>query len=276
MGFQTLNQPRNAVALSDAALAAIAPSIFAAEPHASRSERYLYVPTVDILNGMRRAGFMPFSVKQGKSRDENKREFTKHMIRFRHSDATADRTGLFPEVVLINSHDGSSSYRLMAGIFRAICENGLIIGDKQDEVRVQHSGKILDKVVEGSYRVIETSQKTLAVVDEWSRIQLNSTEQLAFAEAARVVRFGDSEGEVTTPIQARQLLGVRRSEDEGADLWRTFNRVQENALQGGLTARNNNGRRISSRTVNGIDADVKLNKALWVLAEALAAAKLAA
>jgi len=55
--------------------------------------------------------------------------------------------------------------------------------------------------------------------------------------------------------------------------------VQENVIRGGLTARTQptpdqrRGRRVTTREVNGIDADVRLNKALWVLADALAKGK---
>jgi len=107
--------------------------------------------------------------------------------------------------------------------------------------------------------------------------------EAAFAEAAHTVRFADSEGKVSTPITAAQLLQPRRTEDTGTDLWKTFNRVQENTIKGGLTARaqdtfDNRGRRqrgrmVSTRQVKGIDQDVKLNRALWQLAERMAELK---
>ena len=62
-----------------------APSIFAASKHASRSERYTYIPTIQVLRGLRREGFEPFMVAQSKSRILGKTEYTKHMIRMRHA-----------------------------------------------------------------------------------------------------------------------------------------------------------------------------------------------
>ena len=64
-----------------------APSIFAAGKHASRSERYTYIPTIEVLRGLRKEGFEPFMVAQSASRIEGKTEFTKHMIRMRHAGA---------------------------------------------------------------------------------------------------------------------------------------------------------------------------------------------
>jgi len=64
-----------------------------------------------------------------------------------------------------------------------------------------------------------------------------------------------------------QLLTPRRHEDSRDDLWTVFNRLQENLSKGGLDVRTATGKRTRSRSVKGIDGDVKLNRALWVMAE---------
>lgn len=46
-------------------------------------------------------------------------------------------------------------------------------------------------------------------------------------------------------------------------------RCQENLLKGGLPGRTAKGKRSHTRAVKGIDGDVKLNRALWVMAEEL-------
>ena len=45
----------------------IAPSIFAEEAHTSRSQRYTYIPTIQVLEGLRKEGFHPFFVAQSRS-----------------------------------------------------------------------------------------------------------------------------------------------------------------------------------------------------------------
>jgi len=257
-----------------------APSAFAAHPHESRSERYTYIPTVNVIEGMIKAGFQPFSASQSRSRIEGKAEFTKHMIRFRHLDLMNVNVGdVVPEVVLVNSHDGTSAYKLMGGMYRLVCSNGLMVADSTvDSVSVMHKGNIIAEVIEASNGILENTGKALKAAASWGTLQLTAGEQGAFAEAAHTVRFADSEGKVTTPITAAQLLQPRRSEDTGSDLWKTFNRVQENVIKGGLTAiqRDANGRRVrrvSTRQVKGIDQDVKLNRALWQLAERMAELK---
>jgi hypothetical protein len=59
------------------------------------------------------------------------------------------------------------------------------------------------------------------------------------------------------------------------DLWHTFNRIQENSLKG-VRTRDDRWHRVTSRAVKGIDGDVKLNRALWSLAEKFAELKRAA
>lgn len=271
--------------LDDRALRSYAPSAFATAPHESRSSRYTYIPTAEVIAGLRANGFLPFSAKQGSTRDEGRREFTKHLIRFRYQGEVPELRHVgqtFPEIVLVNSHDGSSAYQIMAGLFRLVCLNGMVVADKRfGTVRVPHKGNIVHQVIEGSYTVLEESCRALDAAGTWGGVSLSRDEQHAMAEAAHVLRFGDAEGETAeTPIRPDQLLVPRRHDGAGADLWRTFNRVQENAIRGGLTAwgrdANNRRRRVMTREVKGIDQDVRLNKALWVLGERMAQLKNAA
>jgi len=275
---------RQQVPLTIDQIARYAPSALATRPHESRSDRYTYIPTLAVIEGMMRAGFQPFSASQSRTRVEGKQEFTKHMIRFCHQDTTSALVvgDVIPEVVLVNSHDGTSAYKLIAGMYRLVCSNGLMVADSTTgSISVMHKGNIVAEVVEASNSIIENSQKSLRAAESWSHLQLTDGEQKAFAEAAHTVRFADPEGKVTTPITATQLLRPRRPDDAGADLWRTFNRVQENVIKGGLhgVQRDPNGRRlraVTTRQIKGIDQDVKLNRALWQLAERMAELKSAA
>ncbi len=270
-------------ALTEDEMFRIAPSIFATTAHESRSERFAPIPTIEVLRGLAKEGFMPVGVKQSSSRDESKREFTKHLIRLRRMDDgrqyQVDDTVC--EILLKNANDGTSAYDLMAGLFRIRCLNSLVAQTSTiDSVKVRHSGDAVAKVIEGTYRVLGEAQKTLEAPVQWSTLQLAAPERQALAEAAHVLRFADAEGEITTPIQPDQLLTPRRYDDANKrDLWHTFNIVQENVIRGGLRGvghdANNRRRRVTTRAVNGIDQDVKLNKALWVLAERMAALKAA-
>jgi hypothetical protein len=93
-------------------------------------------------------------------------------------------------------------------------------------------------------------------------VLLSDEHQNAFANAALLLRYDPEEN---VPIAAHKLNTARRSGDRGADLWHTFNRVQENIIQGGLRGVNRNGGRMSTRQVTGVSENVRLNRALWSL-----------
>ncbi len=271
--------------LSDDRLRQLAPSIFAEAAHSSRSSRYSFIPTAAVVAGMRAEGFAPVKVQVARVRDNGRVGFEKHMIRFRWLDQAMVKVGeVLPEVVMVNSHDGSTSYQLSAGLFRLVCSNGMVIPQGElDEVRIKHGGgerRIIQDVVEGSHRILAQSTIGIEAANRWSQIALNQDEQTALAVGAHHLRFADAAGVVETPIVPAQLLRPRRSDDRKDDLWTTFNRVQENVIRGGLSgvARDDQGRSrtVTTREVKGIDGNLNLNKALWKLAEHLAACKNAA
>jgi hypothetical protein len=43
--------------------------------------------------------------------------------------------------------------------------------------------------------------------------------------------------------------------------------IQESLVRGGLAGRNERGRRVTTRAVKAVDADLKINRRLWELAE---------
>lgn len=249
--------------LTNEQIASVAPSIFATEKHGSRSERYTYIPTIEVLEKLRTEGFMPFMACQARCRDDGKRAHTKHMLRLRYAGQIVNSEA--NEIILLNSHDGTSSYQMLAGTYRFVCCNGMVCGDTLNEIRVPHKGKIVDNVIDGAFRVVDDFERIDGQIDGMKALSLNDGEQLAFAHAALALKY-DPQSEIA-PVTEQQILEPRRSEDVGNDLWKTFNRVQEKMLNGGVHGRTAKGRRTTTRAVTGIDQDLKLNRALWILAE---------
>lgn len=268
---RNLNMLRDSQPLSDEQIAAVVPSIFAVEKHESRSDRYSYIPTSEVLNGLRREGFQPFMVCQSKARDEGRREFTKHMIRLRHAEQIVSSEA--QEIILINSHDGSCAYQLLAGVFRFACQNGLVYGNELADIRVPHKGDVTHRVIEGAFTVLDEFGGVTESIEHLKAVRLHDQEQRALAKAALTLRYDNPEK--PAPITESQLLHARRTADIGDDVWSTFNRVQENMLKGGLRGRNQRGI-TTTRAISSIDNSVKLNRALWVLAEEMRALRSAA
>lgn len=252
--------------LSEEEMRSVAPSIFAADAHDSRSERYTYIPTIEILNALRAEGFHPFMVAQTRVRDEAHKDHTKHMIRLRHATDIGQREA--NEVILLNSHNGSSSYQMLSGVFRFACANGMVCGNTHHDIRVPHKGDIKDQVLEGANVILESFDMISERKEMMEDTRLGREEQEVYARAALALRYDTSAGD--PPIEAGQLLRARRIDDDDDTLWSTLNRVQENMIRGGLQGKKVNGRRRSTRAVTGIDQNVALNRGLWTLAEEMA------
>lgn len=151
------NQP-----LELAQIAAACPSVLATEAHHSRSERYTYVSTMAVMEALGSEGFRPYSIMQGGSKDEEKRGFTKHLIRFRHASQPVARGDSQYEVVMLGSHDGTTSTQLFGGFFRSLCQNGTIWfnGDAM-KIKVPHVGDIVPQVIDGAYTVVKQGPQAL-------------------------------------------------------------------------------------------------------------------
>lgn len=260
--FASGNSLRSDVPLTDSQIMRVAPSIFAEGEHESRSEQYTFIPTNVILNNLRQEGFQPFMVCQTRSRIEGMREFTKHMIRLRHANQITGKEA--NEIILINSHNGASSYQMKAGVFRFVCQNGLVVGEDIADIRVKHKGDVTGNVIEGAYEVLDTFERVDESREAMQALNLSEEARHAFATAALTLRWDDNK---PAPVSPMQVLRANRNEDLSNDLWTTFNRVQENLIRGGLNGRNVKGKRTTTRAVTGMDQDVKLNRALWVLSE---------
>ena len=248
--------------LSDDQIRAVAPSIFAdARTKAARSGTA--IPTATVLQELRGEGFEPFMVTQTRVRHDDRRDYTKHMIRLRHASQINGREA--NEIILLNSHDGTSSYQMLAGMFRFVCSNGLVCGDTVANVRVPHKGDVAGHVIEGAYEVLHGFDRAQESRDAMRAITLDAGESEVFARALALKYDEDK----PAPITESQILMPRRHDDDRRDLWSVFNRTQENLTKGGLSARAANGRRQTTRPVQGIDQSVRLNRALWLLADGL-------
>ncbi|OGC95848.1 MAG: hypothetical protein A2W25_15340 [candidate division Zixibacteria bacterium RBG_16_53_22] len=274
---------QNQIVLSNDAIRKAAPSVFATEPWDQVSERYVFIPTIEVVNQLRANGFQPVRASQSKSRIEGKGEFTKHMLRFRREHDILTQLGdELPEIVLVNSHDRTSSYQLSAGVFRLACLNGMVVKSADfGSIKVQHSGNIVDNVLEGSYRIIEEVPAIMERVQAYKGIVLDDEEQRVFASAAMELRYptpldeetGEPLPNYAAPFVAANLLTVRRTVDAKRDLWTISNRVQEAFMRGGIRSLAASGRRSKTRSINSVSEELRLNKALWQLTERMAQLK---
>jgi len=271
MNTLAFTQPSHSTAFLDAlsaeSLRHRVPAIYAPCAHESRSPAYTFISTASVVDALGCAGFYPVEARQ--ARRAKSVLHARHLIRFRRRFETVALRDAVPEILFLNSHDGTSAYQLRVGLYRAVCTNGLVVSQGTFPVfRVAHRGDVVADVVQAALQISERFEVLAAAVERMERTRLDQLERLSFAAEAVALRFprGAESG-----LEPARLLVPRRLEDAGEDLWRTFNVVQENVLRGGIPRRSATHRLIRTRAISAIKEDVRLNSGLWELALARAA-----
>lgn len=254
----------------------IYPAIFAESEKETLSDKYLYIPTYKLIEGLERNGFKTVGAKQVRSKSAG-REHGKHVVYMAHDSLNSVmKVGdSKPMIALTNSHNGSSAFAIDTAFFRLVCSNGLMTPSSElNSARIVHKVGMQDDVIEACFKVVENFPKQAQLVEMMTQVKLNIDEKMLLAESAQNLAFEPETIELNKELGreiAPKLLTARRYDDRGDDLWRTFNVIQENIIKGGvrIVRENDQGRRSLARTraVNSIDRDSKLNKELMTLAQ---------
>lgn len=248
----------------------LAPAIATDHPHPWKGEGFVHLNTQHMVEAMLDNGFAIRSVSQAKGRIGNGGIHTglynQHVVRMREASSFHDVSvgDSIPEVLLINSHDGSGCFTMTAGLYRLVCSNGMVVGESFEAVKYRHRWTDPNEIVGEAQRLWER----VPALNEWRsralKRELSQKEQASFAQKAQVIRFPTA---TSMPFDPKLLLDTRRPEDKGNDLWHTFQRVQENVIRGGIAGRSATGRVTQSRSITGVGSDIEINQALWDTAD---------
>lgn len=239
----------------------LTPAVFATAPHEKMSARYAFVPTAEVVATMDRAGFCVVEARQSPSKTRAPATAA-HALRFRQRKPQVYVGEVVPEILVLNSHDGSTSYHVRTALYRAACANGLIVGDGSFPVwKVPHRGSVAHEVLEAALALSARFGELGRIIEAMRHTMLAAARRLAFAADALALRYpAEPAGVAVAPAD---LLEPTRPEDEGCDLWATYNVVQEHLIRGGLTRRTPTNRIVRTKGIRAIREDVRLNVGLW-------------
>lgn len=246
----------------------LAPSIFSTKPSSEVSSKYTHIPTSIVIDDMEKLGWKIVDAKEVKARKKTTKGFQKHLIVFRNPDIMVkgkDGDDVFPQILLTNSHDGKNAFTFTAGMFRMVCENGLVVSTKEFEnVKIRHMGYTFEELQEQIHEMVERLPLTVESMNKMIQREMEEKEALKLAQEAVKVRFGEKEMK-RIKVDFKDLLKPIRKEDEGKDLWSIFNVVQEKIITGDFeyTAGGNSRK---AREIKNFNQDVKINKELFDLA----------
>ena len=257
---------KNQEFLSTEQIKSKAPSIFTSTAAQGVSDKYTHIPTSNVIDDMDLLGWKVVDAKEVKARKGI--GFQKHLLVFRNEDVVingADVDTVFPQILLTNSHDGKNSFTFTAGLFRMICENGLVVSTEQfEDVKMRHMGYTFEELQEQIKGMVERLPLTVESMNKMKQIEMSQDAALEFARKAVATRFKENEIE-NISVDINELLTPTRNEDAGSDLWSVFNVVQEKILEGdfnytfGVKVR-------KARKIKNFNQDLKINKELFNLA----------
>lgn len=232
------------------------------------SDKYSFISTLRPLSILAEYNWFPRTVQEVKVRKNARNGYQKHIVTLQQGkgdDALVNVGDETAEIILKSAHDGSANFELMGAMRVKVCSNGLIVsaGSIGGHFKIKHIGYTDDAVAKAIEAITDFGPNLVEKVRELKSIGMSDAQQVNFAtEALELVN--DPSKFVMQPID---LLAARRLEDKDCNLWKCFNRVQENIMHGGLTRKTLQGKSRKTRAIKNIDRTVDINQALWDLTE---------
>ena len=262
--------------LSQDQLFDLVPAAFTPSPAPKTTKQYDYVDTMQAVEILQDHGFQPVYAKQKPSRKRGNIPFASHLIAFAQDIDDAPHR---PEILLWNSHDASQSLRLLSGLYRFACDNGIVCGQGL-QAKLRHDG---GQTAGFEKLVIDQAQnmpKAMAKAETMQAINLDPKQQQDFAAKALDLRWQcatnatwDSSGSFWDAQTMHQALAPKRIADAPQNLWTVYNRLQEVIIGGqvsllSVTAKGAKNRQ--AKAVESLKETVRLNQGLWDLADEMA------
>lgn len=254
----------------------LAPAAFAERPHARVSDKFVFVSSVEVMDRLDAAGFDVVDARQSNPRTSDRHGYASHMLVFRprgEAGFVSRHGGLAPMAAFMNGADGSGSVRVLSGLWRAFCANGLMVGGGGNSTaRVIHKGQSVEAAVTAAIEsLIENQPKLIERVDRWAGVNLTDSDSEEYAKRVHAMRFPNQTTLAARSISPADMLGDRRVINEAQTLWGVFNGLQGAITKGGLsgtgTGRHGRARGVSTKLVSNHRQLVDLNTKLWGLTE---------
>jgi len=247
-------------------------SVFTDTASPNVSSKFTHIPTHKVIEDMSQLGWGVVDAKQVKARKGQ--GFQKHLVVFRNPDVVingADGDTVFPQILLTNSNDGKNAFTFTAGLFRLVCENGLVISTQEFEnVKIRHMGYTFEELQTQIRAMVEQLPLTVESMNKMKAVELDEKSIVEFAEKALATRFKAEELE-NIKVDLDKLLEPTRPEDKGNDLWSVFNVLQEKILEGDFQYMAGTKIR-KARKVKNFKQDIEINQKLFAVAAEFIAA----
>ena len=242
------------------------------------TDKYLFVNTETIVDDLDKLGWKPVSAAMRKSRGKDT-IFSKHMVTFQNPEikiTSKDGDNAFPRIIMTNSHDGLQAFKFSVGIFRLVCSNGLVVADEKfSDFKIRHKGYTFAELRDVVAQAVKDLPNKVEVLNKMRNKILTQDEKQKLALDAMLIRAGitpDSDKAKKFEYDEEtieDILEPKRNEDEGDNLWKVFNVIQEKITQGEFHAALKGAKVRKVRKIKSFEKDLQVNKELFKLATAL-------
>jgi len=247
------------------------PAVMADRP-VGMSDAYQFMPSYKIAETLiDKFGLGLVSVSQQFSRRRDPKG-QEHFMRFRLPDTMSLKAvgDSVPELVIMNSHNGRSTLRAYAGVFRLICSNGMVVADKTfGKISLRHFGA--ENNYEAFGGVLDTMGANFRRMDlrmqMLDQLMLTPGQQIGLARALMKARGVPGWVEPQMVLKARREIEMP-APDGTRSVWKTYNVLQESLAEARDVSFERAGARARSlRPLSGARAQVLTNERLWTALE---------
>lgn len=245
-------------------LKSLAPSIFTSKGAENTSSKYSHIPTDRVVRDMELLGWGVVDAKQVKARVNV--GYQKHLVVFRNQDVVIngkDGDDVYPQILLTNSHDGKNSFTFTAGLYRMVCENGLVVAtEKFEDFKVRHMGYDFEALQSTIKEMVKALPLTVDSMNKMKATELSEKQAFDLAKDLLDLRVENTDN--TYDVDAiEDVLSPQRNQDKGLGLWEVFNRIQENIIEGNFKYSTLKGKVRQARVVKNFKQDMTLNKEMF-------------
>lgn len=247
------------------------------KPMQGLKDTYGFVNTRDVLDVFASKGWSVSDVKAGSPRKAERMGFQKHLIRLENPQfpsipGLSQDNASVPQLVLVNSHDGTAAFRLFLGLVRIACLNGIISGTSLRDFKAVHSKNVINKLGEGIEYLTSNIGSLYNQIQELQNRTFTIDGAQEYAKALIQARLEN----VNNVRDIDYTVPVRRMQDQGMDAFTVLNRVQELMIRGGIhytyerVVKDATGQTLGTtlvnartRTIKSVPTSIKLNRLVY-------------
>lgn len=240
-------------------------SAYQTEKHGSRSERYKFISTMDVIQEAVKSGWVVRTSGQSNIRKKEFDGFQKHIVIMENPLYKNGNRSI--QLCVRNSHNGQSGLQLFVGCMVMACSNQLFAKDLMgngNAISIRHSENGFRAMQNFIANFGDLVNRFASNITRFEEKVLTPEQVRVFAEKSLSLRYEATEFNEGTISEAIKCLHSEQKQD---NLWNVLNRVQEALVRGNVhVVSKKSGKVRRVRKIKSMDVLVDLNTKILNLA----------